>query len=79
MLWAGSLTRTAKNRNPNRVNDRGLPLSAPDLPYQSLRFASAIMTTIKPAPVQKVQFQVIADNFAVMLVRRQNNSDTSAV
>jgi hypothetical protein len=41
--WSGSLTGAAINENPDRCCDRGFSLSASALPYQSLRFASAMM------------------------------------
>ncbi len=39
-------------QNPDRSNDRGFPFLRSALPYQSLRFASAMMTTSTPATVQ---------------------------
>ncbi len=44
--------RGRHKQNPDRSNDRGFPFLRAALPYQSLRFASAMMMTFKPANVQ---------------------------
>ena len=48
--------RGRHKRNPDRSYDRGFHFLRVTLPYQSLRFALAMMTTFKPALVQICSF-----------------------
>ena len=48
--------RGRHKRNPDRSYDRGFPFLRVTLPYQSLRSASPMMTTFKPALVQICSF-----------------------
>ena len=52
LLWSCPFDRGRHKQNPDRSNDRGFPFLRVALPYQSLRFASAMMTAFKPARVQ---------------------------